>query len=35
MSRRTDAAGYLGIQHHGEQEKTYQFRNLYIKELTH
>ncbi|TWU39674.1 family 78 glycoside hydrolase catalytic domain [Novipirellula artificiosorum] len=29
----TDASGYLGIQHHGEQGQTYRFRNLFIKEL--
>lgn len=28
-----DAAGVLGIQHHGEKGKVYKFRNLRIKEL--
>ncbi len=28
-----DLAGYIGIQHHGEQGLTYQFRNLRIKDL--
>ncbi len=28
-----DAAGYIGIQHHGEKGQTYRFRNLRIKEL--
>jgi len=28
-----DAAGYIGIQHHGEQGQVYRFRNLKIKEL--
>lgn len=28
-----DAAGYIGIQHHGEDGQTYRFRNLFIKEL--
>ncbi len=30
----TDAEGYIGIQHHGEDGQTYRFRNLYIRELT-
>ncbi|TWU34348.1 family 78 glycoside hydrolase catalytic domain [Novipirellula artificiosorum] len=30
---KTDAAGYIGIQHHGEDGQTYRFRNLFIKEL--
>jgi len=29
----TDAAGFIGIQHHGEKGQTYRFRNLFIKEL--
>ncbi|QDT07339.1 Bacterial alpha-L-rhamnosidase [Rubripirellula lacrimiformis] len=29
----TDASGYIGIQHHGEDGQTYRFRNLFIKEL--
>lgn len=29
----TDAEGYIGIQHHGEEGQTYRFRNLFIKEL--
>lgn len=29
----TDAAGPVGIQHHGEKGATYRFRNLRIKEL--
>ncbi len=29
----TDAAGYIGIQHHGEDGQTYRFRNLFIREL--
>lgn len=29
----TDAAGPIGIQHHGEKGQTYKFRNLRIKEL--
>ena len=29
----TDAAGFIGIQHHGEDGQTYRFRNLFIKEL--
>lgn len=29
----TDAAGPVGIQHHGEKGQTYRFRNLRIKEL--
>ncbi|MGJ8656904.1 MAG: 3-keto-disaccharide hydrolase [Akkermansiaceae bacterium] len=28
-----DAAGHIGIQHHGEKGKTYSFRNIRIKEL--
>ena len=28
-----DAAGAIGIQHHGEKGKTYKFRNLRIKDL--
>lgn len=28
-----DAAGVIGIQHHGEKGQTYKFRNLRIKEL--
>ncbi|MCC9658836.1 family 78 glycoside hydrolase catalytic domain [Rhodopirellula halodulae] len=28
-----DASGFIGIQHHGESEQTYRFRNLFIKEL--
>ena len=28
-----DAAGHIGIQHHGEAGQTYRFRNLFIKEL--
>lgn len=28
-----DAAGPIGIQHHGEKGKTYRFRNLRIREL--
>jgi len=28
-----DAAGYIGIQHHGEKGQTYLFRNLKIQEL--
>lgn len=28
-----DAEGVIGIQHHGEKDKTYKFRNLRIKEL--
>ncbi len=31
----TDAEGYIGIQHHGEQGQTYKFRNLFIKKLPH
>ena len=29
----TDARGFIGIQHHGEDGQIYRFRNLYIKEL--
>lgn len=29
----SDASGYIGIQHHGEDGQTYRFRNLFIKEL--
>ncbi|MDB4766487.1 family 78 glycoside hydrolase catalytic domain [bacterium] len=29
----TDASGFIGIQHHGEEGQTYRFRNLFIKEL--
>lgn len=29
----TDANGFIGIQHHGEEGQTYRFRNLFIKEL--
>ena len=29
----TDASGFIGIQHHGENGQTYRFRNLFIKEL--
>ncbi len=29
----TDATGYIGIQHHGEDGQIYRFRNLFIKEL--
>lgn len=29
-----DREGYLAIQHHGEKDKIYRFRNLRIKELT-
>ena len=29
----TDAAGVIGIQHHGEKGQTYKFRNLRIQEL--
>ena len=29
----TDAKGFIGIQHHGENGQTYRFRNLFIKEL--
>ena len=29
----TDAAGPIGIQHHGEKDQTYRFRNLRIREL--
>jgi hypothetical protein len=29
----TDASGFIGIQHHGEDGQTYRFRNLFIKEL--
>lgn len=29
----TDAAGVIGLQHHGEKGQTYRFRNLRIKEL--
>ena len=29
----TDASGYIGIQHHGEDGQVYRFRNLFIKEL--
>jgi len=29
----TDASGFLGIQHHGENGQLYRFRNLYIQEL--
>lgn len=28
-----DAAGYIGIQHHGENGQVYKFRNIRIKEL--
>ena len=28
-----DATGFIGLQHHGEKGQTYQFRNVYIKEL--
>jgi len=28
-----DAAGYIGLQHHGEKGKLYRFRNIRIKEL--
>lgn len=28
-----DAAGPIGIQHHGEKGQTYKFRNLRIREL--
>ena len=29
----TDAEGFIGIQHHGEEGQTYRFRNIYIKKL--
>ena len=29
----TDASGFIGVQHHGENGQLYRFRNLYIKEL--
>lgn len=29
----TDAAGFIGIQHHGEKGQTYRFRNIYVKKL--
>jgi len=29
----TDAAGYIGLQHHGEDGQIYRFRNVQIKEL--
>lgn len=29
----TDAEGFIGIQHHGEQGQTYRFRNLYLKTI--
>ena len=29
----TDAEGYIGIQHHGEDGQVYRFRNLYLREL--
>lgn len=29
----TDASGFIGIQHHGEEGQTYRFRNLFIKPL--
>ena len=28
-----DLKGYIGIQHHGEKNKTYKFRNIRIKVL--
>ncbi len=28
-----DQSGFLGIQHHGEKGQTYQFRNLFIREI--
>ena len=28
-----DASGFIAIQHHGEKDQTYRFRNLFIKEL--
>ncbi len=28
-----DAAGYIGLQHHGEKGQVYKFRNIHIKEL--
>jgi hypothetical protein len=30
----TDTEGYIGIQHHGEEGKTYRFRNLRIQDLS-
>ena len=27
----TDASGFIGVQHHGEEGQTYRFRNIYIK----
>ncbi len=29
----TDAKGFIGIQHHGEDGQVYRFRNIFIKEL--
>lgn len=29
-----DAAGHIGIQHHGEKGQTYRFRNLFIKPIS-
>ena len=29
----TDASGFIGVQHHGEDGQLYRFRNLYIQEL--
>jgi hypothetical protein len=31
---KTDAKGYIALQHHGEQGQTYRFRNIRIMELT-
>jgi hypothetical protein len=33
LKDKTDAEGYIAIQHHGEQGQTYRFRNLEIREL--
>ena len=30
---KTDAKGFIGVQHHGEKGQTYRFRNIFIKEL--
>jgi hypothetical protein len=33
LKDKTDATGYIAIQHHGEKGQTYKFRNIQIKEL--
>ncbi len=33
LTDKTDASGYIAIQHHGEKGQTYRFRNIKLKEL--